>query len=222
MIQKGLVPILIGLLMIVVILFIPIPKYAVESNCGNLKQEGVYNNVCIPPKPDAPKVLVWTPSIAQLLYLKLTTSSRVPVETNLDPTLLDKNANWKTYTNNEFSFKYPGNWYSEENPQYPGGNNISFFLEATKADRGYADHIGNEVFSFELSEDQTELKDLKQQYYPDATDLTIVDKPAIRTSFDLYIIKISKDKTLKIVGGLKEGSKFTSDILSTFKFLDQE
>lgn len=127
---------------------------------------------------------------------------------------------WKTFTfkSNEFSFQYPPIWYPDENPNYPGGNNISFFLNGTKADHGSGDHIGNEVFSFEISDDKRTLQELKNNYYPTATVSTIAGKDVIITSFNLYIIKISSSKNLTIVGGIKAADLYRDQILSTLKF----
>ncbi|MBI4066755.1 hypothetical protein HY407_00070 [Candidatus Gottesmanbacteria bacterium] len=142
-------------------------------------------------------------------------SPQLPISPSPDPT-----ANWKTYAHSAFTFKYPINWYFQEVPDFPGGNNVSFFLVGTKADHGYGDHEGNEVFSFELSKDVRSLDELKRDYYKDAVDLIINDKQAIKTSFNLLIIKISEDEKLSIVGGKETAKPYLDQILSTFKFVD--
>ncbi len=143
-----------------------------------------------------------------------------PLSTEAPAKVEDPTANWKTSISKggEFSFKYPPSWYPEDNPGYPGGNNVGFFLVGTKADHGYGDHKGNEVFTFELSDDNRSLADLKNNYYKDATELTISGKPALRTSFNLFIIKPSQTKVLNIVGGTEEARKYIDQILSTFRF----
>lgn len=129
-------------------------------------------------------------------------------------------ADWKTYIfkSNEFSFQYPSIWYPNENQNYPGGNNISFFLNGSKADHGFGDHVGNEVFSLEISDDKRTLQELKNNYYPTATVSVIAGKDAIITSFNLYIIKMSSSKNLTIVGGIKAADLYRDQILSTLKF----
>lgn len=139
------------------------------------------------------------------------------VTTQLSPTA-DETASWNTYTHSNFTFKYPRNWYPEDNPNYPGGNNVSFFLAGTEADHSYGDHKGNEVFSFEFSEDNRTLEELKKNYYQKAVDFTIGAKPAIKTSFNLLIVKPSGNKMLNIVGGIEAAKPYLDQILSTFRF----
>ena len=148
----------------------------------------------------------------------LPTSSPTP---NVSPAPSDAGemANWKTYTHSSFIFKYPDNWYPEDNPDYPGGNNVSFFLVGTKADHGYGDYKGNEVFSFEFSEDGRLLEELKRDYYQNAVELMVGDKPAIKTSFGLLIVKSSANKKLNIVGGIEAAKPYLDQILSTFRFI---
>lgn len=129
-----------------------------------------------------------------------------------------RSANWKTYTHSNFTFKYPDNWYPENNPNYPGGNNVSFFLVGTKADHGYGDHKGNEIFSFEFSEDDRSLEELKREYYQNAVELMVGGKPAIKTSFNLLIVKPSQNKNLNIAGGIEAAKSYLDQILSTFRF----
>ena len=151
---------------------------------------------------------------------KIISSPTIQQVTQPSSTTTDEIANWKTYTSKygEFSFKYPPNWYTENVPGFPEGNNVSFFLVGTKADHGYGDHKGNEVFSFELSDDNRTLEELQKNYYSNATNLTVSSKPAIKTTFNLYIIKPSVTKKLNLVGGLKEAQQYLDQILSTFKF----
>lgn len=127
---------------------------------------------------------------------------------------------WLTYEHSNFIFKYPVEWYAVEHPDYPGGNNISFFLIGTKADHGYGDHKGNEVFSLEFSEDKRSLDELKNNYYPGSTSLTIAEKPAIKTSFGLIIVKPTTDTKLNLVTGIEEAKPYVSQILPSFKFTD--
>ncbi len=133
--------------------------------------------------------------------------------------IVDETANWKIYTakNNEFSFKYPADWYYEPVPGYEA-HEVSFFLNGTKADHGYGDHKGNEVFTVDITDDDRSLQLLKNNYYPDASFTTIADKPTLKTSFGLIIVKVSGKSQLTIVGGLKAAESYTEKILSTFKF----
>lgn len=130
----------------------------------------------------------------------------------------DPTANWKTYTHSNFTLKYPEIWYFKDNPNYPGGNNVSFFPVGKEADYGYGDHEGSEAFSLEFSNDNRTLEDLKKNYYQNAINLMIGGKPAIKTPFNLLIIKPSEDKELKIVGGIEAAKPYLDQILSTFKF----
>lgn len=154
-----------------------------------------------------------TQTPAPTTTLESTSSATSPA-----PNGAGETANWKTYAHSNFTFKYPDNWYSENNQNYPGGNNVSFFLVGTKADHGYGDHKGNEVFSFEFSEDSRSLEELKRDYYQNAVDLMVGGKPAIKTSFNLLIVKPSKNKNLNIVGGIEAAKPYIDQILLTFKF----
>jgi hypothetical protein len=119
------------------------------------------------------------------------------INANPTPTLKPGNKLFVS-KNNDFSFQYPSDWYPEENPEYPGGSNISFFKVGTKSDHGYADHQGNELLSFEYSNDPRTLDSLKKEYYRDAKELTIASKPAILTPFGLLLIRSTPQKLLKI------------------------
>lgn len=125
---------------------------------------------------------------------------------------------WKVYNHSNFSFNYPNSWYPKENSGYPGGNNVSFFLNGTDADFGYGDHKGKEVFSFEFSEDNRSLEELKKNYYKDATYLSIDGKPTLKTSFGLIIVKPTANTKLNIVTGIEQAKPYVNDILSSFKF----
>lgn len=137
------------------------------------------------------------------------------------PNPSDETANWKKYTHSKFSFKHPTNWYAEENPEYPRGNNISFFLVGTKADFGYGDHIGNEIFGFEFSNDERTLEELKREYFPKAVNITIGGKPALKTFIGnpAFDVKSSENESLSIaVWDAEKTSPYLDQILSTFRF----
>jgi hypothetical protein len=129
-------------------------------------------------------------------------------------------ADWKTFQakSGKITFKYPPLWYPNDNPSYPGGNNVSFFKVGEKADHGFGDHQGNEVFSIEISNDSRKLLSLKKDYYPNAVETIVNGKPAIKTSFNLYLIKISNDLTLNLSTGFVGAESYRDQILSTIKF----
>lgn len=153
----------------------------------------------------------------------LPTPSQQPTPT---PSPVDETTNWKTYTHPQFSFKFPSNWYAEENPEYPGGNNIQFFLMGTEADFGHGNFIGNGIVGFEFSNNNQTLEELKTKYYPNTVNITISGKPALKTVLanPAVYVKLSKNETLSIsIWNHDETSSSLDQIfdqmLSTFKFL---
>lgn len=136
---------------------------------------------------------------------------------------LDQNqadiANWKTYTakNNEFSFKYPFNWYYEPVPGYET-HEVSFFVNGIKADHGYGDHKGNEAFTVDITDDDRSIQTLKSNYYPNGSLITVANKPALETTFGLIIVQVAKNRQLTLTRGSGGAETDIKNILSTFKF----
>ncbi|MCL5784851.1 MAG: hypothetical protein M1142_05890 [Patescibacteria group bacterium] len=50
------------------------------------------------------------------------------------PTNPDESANWKTYTNDIFSFQYPNNWYVNK---YLGSSNFAYFVQVSDVESSY-------------------------------------------------------------------------------------
>lgn len=127
---------------------------------------------------------------------------------------------WKTYENQQFgfTFKYPPNWYWEINPDAGTENNISFFLVGEEADHSYGDHSGNEIFSISIQKDSRTLTELKNNYYKSATETQIDGKQAIKTEFDLYLLKLDEENILHIVAGKPRAIEYKNLILSTLHF----
>ena len=219
--QKGLAPILIVALVATIaglVLLVPFPYYQ-NAYCNEM-----YPPKCYPAgwklKPPLWQKLLGIPTQTVSYTPTYPSPSSIPTtDASGAPNGAVETANWKTYSDSSFTFKYPNNWYSESNPNYPSGE-VSFFLMGTKADHGYGDHKGNEVFSFEFSEDERSLEMLKKDYYPDATDFIIDGKQAIKTSFNLIIVKPSENSSLSIVGGFETAKPYLNQILSTFRFIE--
>ncbi|EKD57318.1 MAG: hypothetical protein ACD_57C00345G0005 [uncultured bacterium] len=123
-------------------------------------------------------------------------------------------ANWKIYENKYFVFKYPPNWFYESPSWLPQEENVSFFMEGTKADHSDGDHKGNEVFIFGFGAQGDTVDKIRKDYYPNAKEITVASRKAIKISESHVIISISSDRIMNISG------QNLSQILATFRFLD--
>jgi len=143
------------------------------------------------------------------------TSSFSPTPTKT----VDETVNWKTYEDKDFGIRlrYPNHWYYEE---YEGTGTIDFFLVETPADHSFGDHKGTEIFSVSPQDDNRTLEEIENNYYKDAISVEVSGKPAIKTSFNLYIVKPRSNQLVHIMAGMLESEELTDQILSTFRFSD--
>jgi hypothetical protein len=114
-----------------------------------------------------------------------------------------------------FGFQYPVDWYYENVPGFPTNvtpTNISFFFAGTEVDHTFGDHEGNELLNMKLQKDTRTLEKLKDQYSPQAENIILSSKPAIKTSFGMIETKLSEDLLLTITG------KGATQILGTLEF----
>ncbi len=127
----------------------------------------------------------------------------------------------KEYKNSTygFSFRYPKNWYYEKTAEAPDDNGISFFLVGTKAAHSYGDYAGNEVLMVEASMDDRGLDELIKTHYPNGAGkiMTINGKPALKTIYNDYIIKLDSTRMLS-VRAVREGVNHLEEIISTAQF----
>ena len=133
----------------------------------------------------------------------------------------DPTANWKTYTANEFTFKYPVNWFIEDTKVVEDGSYVNFFLGETEPKTTTTDESrGNEVFRIIVYGDESVFSGLKN-IVPSPTTITVSGKPALRSSGQVDILIGSVNKRVLHLDIAAEGGKsYIDQILSTFKFVD--
>lgn len=150
------------------------------------------------------------------------TQSTATPEANIEPTIepvatTDPTANWKTYTNKTFSFKYPSNWMFENQFSVPDGNYINFFLIGDDQKTTNNSSLGTEVFRIMVYGDNTVFNSLKNGTVPAPIQITVASMPALRSDLQIDILNNSKVLHFEI----REGSKqYIDQILSTLKFIN--
>ena len=159
------------------------------------------------------------------------------------PSPSDETANWKTYTYPEFSFKLPRNWKIDKSSQVWKTDNSSNYLQFTNyavpaIGRGFNPELDKGKLKLEIIGDKTNqsienyfAKSLEGSGIKDWNEekLTVGGQPAIRIrtnqpGFNKVYIKDLTQTTLIIISfNLDFGnfSDLSNQILSTFKFLDQ-
>lgn len=130
---------------------------------------------------------------------------------------LDQNqvdtSNWKTYTTNEFFFKYPDSWFIDPE-KVKEGEYINFFLEGTTPDPTKSMHkFGNEVFKILTYGDESNFNSLKNAV-PAPKDIIVDGKPALR--FDNQVDILMRNKIIHLE--FREGGKsYMDQIISSIR-----
>lgn len=128
--------------------------------------------------------------------------------------------NWKTYLNSQFTFKYPQNWYTEKFNEEVKGLSENFFLQGSRADHSFGDHIGNEVMKLNYGEAAYSFDYLKDNFYPNATNLTVGGNQAFRTQNKISIFVGPSENNILTLKFTDNSKNHIDQILSTFQFLD--
>jgi hypothetical protein len=131
-------------------------------------------------------------------------------------------ADWKTYKyiNNEFSFKYPPNWYIEPT-SVKEGDYINFFLEGTTPDLTKTmDRTGNEILRIMVYGDESIFNSLKN-IVPPPTIITVAGKTALKSDIQVNVLIGSTNKRVLDIEVREGAQPYIDQILSTFKFVDQ-
>lgn len=139
----------------------------------------------------------------------------------------DPTASWKTYQGQGFTFKYPDNWFSQDNIESAElSAGTGFYLIGTTPHPGGADDPTNAQLNVQLSKNtQT-----NEQFISTASQtanykktLTIGGFPAIQTqikNFKQYYIKYSTVNLLILTAYTDQAGKDLDVIISSIKFTD--
>jgi len=161
----------------------------------------------------------------QKLVKELTAMRTSPLPTATP--IPDPTADWKTYTNNALSFRYPSNWIVETD------DSGIIYINDKKIDSNKITDLGQVFFTIDINKNVDEYNWLKNRL-SDANNSNIETIGAIKyETTDLrshsiegisYMISQTVDKNSVITFGLsnKEQEKYYYQILSTFKFIEPE
>lgn len=128
-------------------------------------------------------------------------------------------ANWRTYTNNYITFRYPPSWYPRTDPLSNNETDVSFFLTGTQADFSEGDHTGNEMlFVMQILDP---IEKIQRERYPNIPITVTGDKKKIRVSKNHSIFELAKTSSLSIMLGKKNPEMHLDQILSTLTFTNQ-
>lgn len=211
--QRGfsLVFIVMGILVIMVIFFVPLPGYrsmevCLESNPPICYAKGWYLKM-----PLYQKLFFAEQTVQQYILPK-------PAQ-NISPTP-DPTANWKTYTDqeNNFSFKYPSDWNTDSS--YKSVNSsIHFFKAGDKHLYTYMQAKGNEQLIVSLQVNQS-LDEIQKRLNINDSSTTVAGKKALRFATGVYVLLgPSNNKILSVYIPQYPSNGIFDQILSTFKFI---
>lgn len=137
----------------------------------------------------------------------------------LDQNQGSNTSSWKTFSsiNNDFSFKYPPSWFTE-NTNASDGTYTNFFREGTQPQKTTTQHNrGNETFLLLVYGDESIFNNLKS-VVPSPIPITVAGKQALKSNNAIDILIGSTNTKVLHLEVRDESKQYIDQILSTFKF----